>query len=111
MKIDASCGERTVPGRFLGKLFYRTKLLDVLIPRKEYTGSPNNGGEHTLRLYMEEGDVRAFLSLIEECCAETPGCREFVQYVVGKLPTDRVVIHSNEADQREIQNPNPAFQG
>lgn len=99
MRVDASCGETTVEGRFLGNLYYRSKVFDVLTP-SEYSGFPNNGGEHTLILHLNEADLMAFLVLIEECYGHVPGCREFVRRVINKMPTDRVIIHANRRTKK-----------
>lgn len=65
IRIDFSQAERTPAGNFLSHLYYQTHLIDVF-NRDERTGSPHNGGKHTLHVQADMTDVVAFLDLIEE---------------------------------------------
>lgn len=84
-RIDASCGEDTSAGNFLGKLYYETKVLDLLKPGTERSGYPNDGGRHSLYLMAPREDIEAFLDLISADFGRRKGCKEFVEHVRSRL--------------------------
>lgn len=82
--VDASCGEKTLAGVFLGKLYYETVAIG-LFKHSERLGHPNDGGKHSLYLRAPREDVEAFLDLVEESFSQYKGCKAFTEHVRSKL--------------------------
>jgi len=62
MFVDLSTSQYIPFGKMLNHLYYSNKTLLALAPGK--SGYPHNGGEHTLSLNGEAGDITAFLDLV-----------------------------------------------
>lgn len=84
MHIDASCELDTLAGYFLGKLYYETRVFDLL-SRDEFYGCPNDGMQHTLRFRASRETINTFLSIVQEKYSKVRGCKEFIAHVQGKL--------------------------
>lgn len=88
IKLDLSRPENTPAGNFLSHLYYQTHLID-LFNRDERTGSPHNGGEHTLHLRADMTDIASFLDLIEELYPEShkrhDGAHAFLTFARAEL--------------------------
>ena len=84
MLIDVSCGETTVAGRFLGKIYYESPVLG-LFTREECSGSPHNGGQHILVLNARKADIESFLKLLNERYDRRKGCQEFIAHIRSKM--------------------------
>lgn len=87
MLVDCSQPLHTPPGKVLRKMWYGS-FLDVLND-DEYSGLPNNGPEHTLRLKMTHSDLCAFFDLVREGF-QIDAAEEFVQSIMAKLTTEPV---------------------
>ena len=86
--VDASQPLHTPAGLLLGKMYYGT-FLEKTLKNEEYSGFPNNGPEHTLRLHLRQDDLKCFLSLVSETF-KSPAAEEFVQSVMRKLALEPV---------------------
>lgn len=62
VNVDLSCAEHIPFGEVVANLYYRNKSLLELAPGR--TGYPHNGGQHSLRVFGDRGDIDAWLSLV-----------------------------------------------
>lgn len=83
LRIDASQPLHAPAGLLLGKMYYGSFLQNSL-KEDEYSGYPNNGPEHTLRLHLTLGDLKSFLDLVIETF-KSPAAEEFVQSVMRSM--------------------------
>ena len=88
IRVNASCAKNTPEGELLSLMHY-SGFVDVL-NKKEITGFPHNGGEHTLRLFLSHDDIDAFLTLVEEVYGNLAGeypkrVNAFVNHVRKKI--------------------------
>jgi hypothetical protein len=70
----------TPAGMLLGRMYY-DGFIDATLLRKEGSGCPHTGGEHTLTLQMAPDDMAAWLQLVEERYATHYGVQDFVRSV------------------------------
>jgi hypothetical protein len=82
--IDASCDEDSLAGKFLGMLYYDTRAMD-LFRHDERSGFPNDGGLHSLELYVPTDDAEAFLELVTEAYGNRVGCNEFASHFRSRM--------------------------
>lgn len=59
--MDLSQSQYTAPGRYLGRLYYRTSILDKLEKGANRTGFPHNGGQHTLKITAPVSKILEFI--------------------------------------------------
>lgn len=80
MILDLSANQYCVMGLILNKLFYYSHILE-LFERKQYTGSPHNGGEHSFRLTASPEECIAFLELIQTEISDEPVIQDLIQQI------------------------------
>lgn len=83
--IDVSHPMHTPAGGVLRKLHY-SDFLDSVLTRSEFSGYPNNGGDHTLRLNLKDSDVAAFLELVRGRFSTLgQGVEDFIQHAQAQV--------------------------
>lgn len=63
--VELSAGEQSPLGRLLYRLYYQTKVMDV-VDRESRFGYPHNGGEHTFSYRGKPLDAVATLEMFKE---------------------------------------------
>ncbi len=67
--VDLGAGQETPLGKILGKMFYSTRLTDLL-DQGTNGGCPHNGGSHSFWMRAEPLEVIAFIELLKETMLE-----------------------------------------
>ena len=83
--VRLSAGEQTPLGKIIGRLYYQSRVMDLLPPDQRF-GYPHNGGQHTLSLACRPLDAVAFIeALKEEAQARKFAITEEESQVVSEL--------------------------
>ena len=82
--VELTAGEQTPLGRLLYKVYYQTKICDV-IDNEHRWGYPHNGGMHTFTYKGPWKDAVAMLELIKETLMENFTLDEEQRQVASEL--------------------------
>jgi hypothetical protein len=63
--VRLSAGEQTPLGKIIGRLYYQSKVMDLLTHDERF-GYPHNGGQHTLELHCKPLDAVSMIEAMKE---------------------------------------------
>lgn len=85
VSVRLSAGERTPLGKIVGRLYYNTRVMDLL-SHEERSGYPHNGGQHSLDLHCKPLDAVAFIEAMKEEAEDRKfACNDEESQVIAEL--------------------------